>query len=142
MKVKPNQFHEGISLDEVGKSAGDRGQQIRLEVHGPGTQKLSVIKAIMDVADDPNVKVCWNSNPEDLSGNGLEHNFNLVKNRLGDTVHVHEINTGDYPYQDLMDLLGKIDYAGWILLECSTTPEDKITAMIEQREVWESMLHG
>ncbi len=151
VKVKPNQFHKdvpkektleqiGKSLNELGKAAGDLGQVIRLEVHGSGTQELPNIKTIMNHAPNKNVYVCWNCNPEDLIGGGLEYNFNLVKNRLGHTVHVREMNTGDYPYQQLMNLFINVNYKGWILLECRTEPQDKVQAMIEQRLVWEKMV--
>lgn len=151
LKVKPNQFHEGVphektleqigrSLNEVGRFAGELGQQVRLEVHGHGTQELPNIKTIMDVADNPNVTVCWNSNPTDMNGKGLAYNFNLVKDRFGDIIHIHEMNSGDYPYQELMNLLVEMDYSGWLSLECSTDPENKVKAMIEQREVWEKMV--
>lgn len=153
VKVKPNRFHEGVpqektleqigmALNEVGRFAGDYGQQIRVEVHGKGTQQLPNIKTIMDVADNPNVTVCWNSNDQDLGGNGLEYNFNLVKDRFGDTAHVRELNVGDYPYQELMSLFVEMDYAGWICLECRTDPEDKVKALIEQREIFEKMINS
>ena len=151
VKVKPNRFHDGVphektleqigkSLNEVGKFASDHGQKIRLEVHGNGTQMLPNIKAIMDVVDNPNVGVCWNSNDEDLDGKGLEYNFNLVKDKFGDTVHVRELNIGNYPYQELINLFVKMNYEGWVLLECRTEPEDKVNALIEQRKVWEKMI--
>ncbi|MCP5064226.1 MAG: TIM barrel protein [Ignavibacteriae bacterium] len=151
VKVKPNKLHKEISkektLEQIGKSinelakyAEDFGQQIRLEVHGRETQELPNIKTIMDYAENPNATVCWNSNAEDLIGNGLEYNFNLVKNRLGDTIHVREFNVGDYPYQQLMNQLKEINYNGWILLECRTNPEDKVKALIEQRVIWEKMI--
>lgn len=151
VKVKPNGFHEGIphekTIEQIGKSlnelaafAADYGQQIRLEVHGEATQELSNIKAIMDVATHKNATVCWNSNDEDLLGKGLEHNFNLVANRLGDTVHVRELNIGDYPYQQLFNLLTSASYSGWILLEARTQPPDLVAAMEEQRHVFEGML--
>ncbi len=151
VKVKPNAFHKevphektieqiGKALNEVGKFAADYGQKIRLEVHGNETQELPNIKAIMDVTDNPNVYVCWNCNDEDLLGDGLEANFNLVKKRQGDTVHVRELNIGKYPYQQLMDLFVKMDYDGWILLECRTEPADKVKAMIEQYEVFNGMI--
>ena len=150
VKVKPNAFHPevthektieqiGKALNEVGKFGADYGQKISLEVHGNETQELPNIKAIMDVADNPNVYVCWNCNDEDLIGGGLEKNFNLVKNRLGDTVHVRELNVGTYPYQELMNLFMKINYSGWILLECRTEPADRVKAMIEQHEVFDKM---
>ena len=150
VKVKPNAFHEGVphektleqigkALNEVGKIAADYGQKVRLEVHGEGTQELPNIKAIMDVATHPSVVVCWNCNNEDLIGEGLAYNFNLVKDRLGDTVHIRELNMGDYPYPELAELLAGAKYEGWILLECRTDPRDKVAAMKEQKELWRKL---
>ena len=150
VKVKPNQFRAGIphektieqigkSLNELAKYGADMGQKLRLEVHGNETQEIANIKAIMDVANHPNATVCWNCNPEDLHGGGLEANFNLLKARFGDTCHVRELNDTTYPYQDLMHLFVKNNYHGWILLECRTDPSDKVKALIEQREIFEKM---
>ncbi len=151
VKVKPNQFHEGVphektleqigrSLNELGEYAADYGQKIRLEVHGHGTQELPNIKTIMDHAPNRNVGVCWNCNDQDLDGKGLEYNFNLVKDRLADTVHVREFNEGDYPYPELMKLFKQINYDGWILLECRTDPDDKVAAMKEQHQIFKKMV--
>jgi len=98
------------------------------------------MKEIMDVADHPNVGVCWNCNARDLEGQGLEHNFNLVKDRFADTVHARELNIGSYPYQELMNLFVAMDYAGWILLEARTKPKDRLKALAEQRQVFEDMV--
>jgi len=151
VKVKPNGFAQGVpkektilqigrALNEVAAYGDDWGQEIRVEAHGKGTSDLPVMKAIFDVANHPNVGVCWNSNGVDTEGEGLEVNFNMVRNRLGATVHVRELNLGDYPYQDLMNLMVRTRYDGWILLEARTNPEDKIAAFKEQREVFESMV--
>ncbi|MEN8116665.1 MAG: TIM barrel protein [Bacteroidota bacterium] len=151
VKVKPNAFPKdvakektleqiGNALNELGKYAKDLGQQIRLEVHGRETQLLPNIKAMMDYVDNEGSTVCWNCNNQDLDGQGLEYNFNLVKNRFGDICHVRELNVGEYPYQQLMDLFVGIDYPGWILLECRTKPDDIVAALHEQREVWEKMI--
>lgn len=151
VKVKPNAFPEGVAkektleqigkaLNELGQYAKDMGQQIRLEVHGRGTQQLPNIKAIMDYVENDGTTVCWNCNEQDLDGQGLEYNFNLVKDRFGDICHVRELNVGEYPYQQLMDLFVAMDYKGWILLECRTNPEDKVAALHEQREVFMKMI--
>lgn len=153
VKVKPNGFVKdvprektieqiGKALNEVAEYGQQFGQQIRVEVHGTGTCELPVMKAIFDVADHPNVAVCWNSNGEDLNGDGLKHNFNLVKDRFGATVHVRELTLGDYPYEELFSLFKGIQYTGWILLEARTEPEDKITALIEQRQAFEKLVAG
>ncbi len=151
VKVKPNQFHEGVSkektleqigqaLDELGRYALDMGQQIRLEVHGQGTQQLPNIKKIMDYVTNEGSTVCWNSNDQDLNGKGLVYNFNLVKDKFGDICHVRELNVGDYPYQQLMDMFVAMNYGGWILLECRTDPANKVAALKEQKQVWEEMI--
>jgi len=150
VKVKPNDFHPGVprektieqigrSLNELGRFADDYDQEIRLEVHGQCSE-LPTIAAIMAVADHPRVGVCWNSNDADLAGEGLEHNFNLVKDRFGATAHVRELNVGSYPYQQLIDLLVGMDYDGWVLLECRTNPPDRIAALKEQRDVFQRMV--
>ena len=151
VKVKPNGFPKGLSrektIQQIGESLNEvaaygekYGQKIRVEVHGSGTSELPVIRDIFAVATHPNVYVCWNSNDEDLKGAGLEANFKMIAGRLGDTVHVRELNQGDYPYAKLMQLFQSVHYEGWILLEARTEPQDKVAAMTEQRRVFESLL--
>jgi len=150
VKVKPNDFHKEIprekTIEQIGKALNtlgafgdDFGQQIRLEVHGQCCE-LPTIKQIMDVADHPNVGVCWNSNGQDLKGKGLEYNFNLVKDRFGATAHVRELEDKNYPYQKLMNLFVKMDYRGWILLEARGKPADRVAALKEQRLIFEKMV--
>jgi len=151
VKVKPNGLPRdvprektieqiGKALNEVAAFGADYGQRIRLEVHGRETQHLPVIKAIMDVATNPNVGVCWNCNDTDLEPPGLESNFRLVRKRFGDTLHVREMNIGTYPYPELFRLLVGTNYRDWILLECRTHPKDRVAAMKEQRRVFEKLV--
>ncbi len=151
VKVKPNQFHPGVpksrtveqigrSLNQVARIGADYGQQIRLEVHGNETQEIEVIKDIMDVAGHPNATVCWNSNAEDLKGRGLESNFNLLKDRFGAVTHVRELDDKSYPYEELIRLFVGMNYRGWIMLEGRTNPEDKVAALIQQRNLFEQMV--
>jgi len=151
IKVKPNDLPVSVpkektiaqiaaSLNEVGKFASDQGQLVRVEVHGNLTQEIPNMKAIFEQVTEKNVKMCWNCNDQDLLPPGLETNFNSVKKWFGDTVHVREFNVGDYPYQQLMNLFAGIDYDGWILLEARTEPVDKIAAMAEQLNLFNSMI--
>ena len=151
IKVKPNGLPAEVpkektiaqiaaSLNECGKAASDMGQLIRVEVHGKLTQQLPNMKAIFEQVTEKSVKVCWNCNDQDLMAPGLEANFNSVKEWFGDTVHIRELNVGEYPYQDLMNLFLDINYKGWILLEARTSPEDRVAAMKEQLEVFNKMI--
>ncbi len=151
VKVKPNTLPAGVAkektieqigkaLNEVGAYGANYGQKIRVEVHGRYTQDPPVMKAIFDVATHPNVYVCWNCNDEDLSGAGLEANFNMLKPRFGDTVHIRELNVGNYPYAQLMKMFVNMNYKGWFLLEARTEPADKVKAMAEQLAVFKKMI--
>lgn len=151
VKVKPNGLPKNVppekTLQQIGRAlnvvaayGADYGQEIRLEVHGRGTSELPNVKKIMEVADHPNVGVCWNCNGTDLKGKGLEYNFNLVQDRLADTVHAREMNVGNYPYPQLMQLLTDLPYSGWILLECRTNPSDRIAALKEQKQIFEQLV--
>jgi hypothetical protein len=150
VKVRPNNFHPdvprkktieqiGRSLNVLGQCAHDLDQQVRLEVHG-GCRDLVTINHIMKIADHPRVAVCWNCNGDsDLAGNGLKNNFDLVRRRLGSTLHVHELESNAYPYRELLELLVAADYDGWALLECSSRVNDVVAALSLQRRLFDRL---
>ena len=150
VKVKPDRFHKGVeqektieqigkALNQLGEYADGWGQEIRLEVHGQCSQ-LPTIRKIMDVAQNKNVGVCWNSNNQDLEGKGIEHNFDLVKKRFGATAHVRELQDKAYPYEKLMELFVKMDYSGWVMLEARGKPRDRVAALGQQLGLFNSMV--
>jgi sugar phosphate isomerase/epimerase len=150
VKVKPNDLPKqvpqqktieqiGKALNELGAFGADLGQQVRLEVHGQ-CAPLPIIAAIMQVADHPNVAVCWNSNPQDLQGEGLEQNFRLVQKRLGTTLHARELGGEQYPYPQLFKLLQGIYYNGWVLIEASDAPADRVAALGRERRIFEKLI--
>ena len=150
VKVKPDRFHKGVeqektieqigkALNQLGEYADGWGQEIRLEVHGQCSQ-LPTIRKIMDVAQNKNVGVCWNSNGQDLQGKGLVHNFDLVKKRFGATAHVRELEDKNYPYEKLMELFTRMDYSGWVMLEARGKPKDRVAALAQQLKLFNSMV--
>lgn len=139
VKVKPDRFHEGVprertiqqiatGLCEVGRTAEQLGQEVRLEVHGDCSDP-AVIHSIMMQVDSPAVRVCWNSNPRDLGNPGIESNFALLRPYFGETLHVRELDDKSYPYSMLIRMLSESDWNGWLLLEAHSEP-----GPIEQRE--------
>jgi sugar phosphate isomerase/epimerase len=153
IKVKPNGFPEGVSrektiaqiaasFNEIGKYASDMGQMVRVEVHGNGTQEIPNMKAMFEQVTEKSVKMCWNCNDHDLLPPGLEANFNSVKKWFGDTVHIRELNVGEYPYQQLMNLFLGMNYQGWVLLEARTEPSDRVAAMKKQLEIFNKMINN
>jgi sugar phosphate isomerase/epimerase len=150
VKVKPDKLPDGVpvekTLEQIGKALGELaeeglgfGQEIRLEVHG-GVTDLGHIKTIMEVADHPGARVCWNSNPADLLGDGIEANFAKVAPWLGATVHIREVDKGDYPFDTLARLLVEQDYHGWVCMEASSKPDDRVAALAKQRELFMGMV--
>lgn len=130
----------GRSLNEVAAYGEGFGVQIRLEVHGRGTSDLEIVKPIMDVANHPGNLVCWNCNQEDLAGKGLDHNFGLVRDRIG-TVHIHDLIT-QYPWKHLFGLLRQAKFEGWTLLEEGAPTADPLRVMRYYRLVWETLAKG
>lgn len=102
----------GKALAEVGKFGNDNGVEVRVCVHGTRTDSVPVIKKIIDYSQSPYVYVNWNCNPSDTQGNGLEYNFNLVKDRIRG-VHIHDLHDPSYPYREFFRLLSSIGYKGY-----------------------------
>jgi len=151
IKVKPNDLPDGVprektiaqiaaALNEVGRFAVDFGQVVRVEAHGNHTQELPNMKAIFEQVTQSNVRLCWNCNDTDLLPPGLEGNFSSVKRWIGDTLHVRELDSADYPYRQLFGLLSKIEYKEWILLEARTEPADRIAAMKQQKQLFDGLI--
>ena len=152
VKVRPNGLPEGIaiektltqigeSLTEVAKYGAEKGVQIRLEVHGRGTQEIPHMKTIMDVASHPNVVICWNCNPTDLNGAGFSENYSMLEDRMG-TVHIHDLREGknNYPWDELFPRLLQCTapgFTGWCLLEDGAVPTDIVAAMHENKTVFD-----
>lgn len=145
VKVRPNGLPKevppektleqiGRSLRELGEFGDSQGVAIRLEVHGTGTSLLPNIKTIMDVANHPNVGVCWNSNQTDLEGGGFDHNFDLVKDRII-AVHLRDLFLEEYPFRRLFTRLNQNNYTGFCLAEIPPT-EDPIRVMKYFRALW------
>jgi len=145
VKVRPNGLPKevpvektleqiGRSLRELGDFASDHGQVIRLEVHGAGTAFPPHIKTILDVANHASVGACWNSNASDLDGEGWDHNFDLLKDKIF-SVHITELYQEEYPYRKLFTRLNEIKFRGFCLAEIPSST-DPVRLMKYYRAIW------
>ena len=145
VKVRPNGFPKevpeaktleqiGRSLREIGEFAQGHGQRIYVEVHGSGTSLVPNIKSIMDTANHPQVGVCWNSNQTDLAGQGFDHNFNLVKNKIF-TVHMRDLYLEEYPFRKLLTSLNENNFTGFCFAEIPAST-DPVRLMKYYRSLW------
>ena len=154
VKVRPNGLPKDVpvekTLDQIGRALRDvgdhaakAGQQIRVEVHGAGTQEIPHMCTIMEVADHPHVVICWNCNPTDLAGAGFEANFDSLAPWMG-TVHIHDLRPGRvaYPWERLFPRLTGCSapgFTGWCLLEDGSVPDDIPSAMEENRRIFDRL---
>lgn len=102
----------GKSLAEVGEFAHNHGVDIRVCVHGRGTNIVSKIKKMIDYSLSPHVYVNWNCDHNDTKGPGFDANFNSVKDRIRN-IHMHELWDEQYPYRRLFQLLKASGYQGY-----------------------------
>jgi sugar phosphate isomerase/epimerase len=134
IRVFPNAVSDkGVSvektLEQIGKAvrecaefAKDYGVEIRLSNHGRGTNRVQVIRKILDYADSPDVYVNWNCDGSDIEAPGFESNFNLVKDRIRN-LHMHELYNERYPYRKLFQLLRENDYKRYCDAEIGESKE-------------------
>ena len=112
----------GKAAAEVGKFGADVGVEIRLANHGHGTNRVTVLKRILEYADSPHVWVNWNCDRTDVEDPGFEANFNSVKDRIRN-IHLHDLCNEAYPYRKLFSLLRKANYPGYCDAEVGQSTE-------------------
>lgn len=145
VKVRPNGLPKevpvektleqiGKALRELGEFGAGLGQQIRLEIHGSGTSLVPHIRTILDAADHKNVGACWNSNQTDLDGDGFDHNFDLVKDRIF-SVHMRDLYLEEYPWRKLLTRLNATGFGGFCLAEIPES-QDPLRVMRYYRALW------
>ena len=150
IRVFPNDFHPAVpqektidqiarSLNEVAKGAAEYGQFVRLENHG-SAGRLTTLKKILDQVDQKNLGVKLNSDAKDAVDGAFAANFALVKNRLGDTLHAHDVKDPAFPYQLQCDLLIDAGWSGWWLPEMEGKPFNAMLQLKEQRVMWEMLV--
>jgi sugar phosphate isomerase/epimerase len=145
VKVRPNGLPKEVppekTLEQIGKSLRELGEfgenygvAIRLEVHGTPTSLLPNIKKILDASNHRNVGVTWNSNQTDLDGQGFDHNFDLVKDKIF-CVHMRDLYLEEYPFRKLFARLKQVGFGGFCLAEVPDSP-DAVRVMKYYRALW------
>jgi len=150
VKVRPNGLPKdvpeertleqiGHSLKACGPAAVDAGVRIQVEVHGAETQRIPRMKKMLDHADmHPGVWICWNSNPTDLLDGGLERNFALLEDRIGQ-VHMRDLYVEEYPWQRLIQLLQDMKFDGYSFAELGQESTDGVRVLRYFRGMFRQM---
>ena len=132
IRVFPNAFVEGVdrekTMKQIGKALGEVGEfghnvgvDVRVCVHGNGTDEIPVIRKILDYSGSDHVYVNWNCSENDVKGAGLKANFDAVKDKIRG-IHMHEL-TSEYPYREFLKLLRESGYNGYCNAEIDASCE-------------------
>ncbi len=148
IRVFPNALPEGVpeeqTLEQIGKALAvvgkfgyDHGVKIKVCVHGQKTARVPIIKKIIDYSESPHVYVNWNCNLSDTEGEGLEYNFNLLKDRII-SLHTHGLWAENYPYRRLFELLSESGFTGYCNAEIPGN-EDHVRILRYNRALFMSL---
>lgn len=132
IRVFPNSFVEGVdrekTMEQIGKALGEVGEfghnlgvDVRVCVHGNGTDEIPIIKKILEYSGSEHVYVNWNCSENDVKGKGLKYNFDSIKDKIRG-IHMHEL-TSEYPYRDFLTLLRESGYDGYCNAEIDASCE-------------------
>jgi sugar phosphate isomerase/epimerase len=148
VKVRPNGLPKDVpeakTLEQIGKSlaecgafARENGVLIQLEVHGAETARVPRVRKVLDYGGNhPGVKVCWNSNQDDLLDGGWDANFALLKDQIGQ-VHMRDLFLEEYPWRKLVSSLAQMNFQGYCFAEIPEST-DPIRTMKYFRAVFRS----
>lgn len=139
IRVFPNALPEGVpvdktiaqiakALDEVCEFGYNHGVEIRTCVHGQKTNRVEIIKQIIDAANSSHVYVNWNCDNNDKEGNGFEYNFNSIKDRIKG-VHIHDLWDPEYPYRLFFKLLAESGFSNYCNAEINEVSCEPIRFM-------------
>jgi hypothetical protein len=150
VKVRPNGLVEGVppekTLAQVGMAyrecarfGAEHGIELWMEVHGRQTCDPRHMHTIMQTADHPNARLCWNSNAGEPDADGsVKWAFDLLHPWLA-SCHINELADPAYPWEELFRLLKQGGYGDrFTLAEIQSNP-DPVRFLKFYRALWEHM---
>ena len=149
VKVRPNGLPKGVpvektllqiatALKECGDYAKAKDIMLFVECHGRGTSHPPHMARIMELADHPNVCICWNCNgrTDEVKGSIKPH-FDLCKKWI-QHLHIHNLARG-YRYDELFPLLKAMHFDKFTMIEDTTRTKDLVAYLRDYRERWEKL---
>ncbi|HKQ75868.1 MAG TPA: TIM barrel protein [Blastocatellia bacterium] len=145
VKVRPNGIPKevpeentiaqiGAALRECGEFAKGAGVEVWVEVHGRESSQPARMAKMMQAANHPQVAICWNSNPEDVTNGSVKQSFALLKPWLR-SAHINELWKPEYPWRELFGLMKAARYNRYCLAEIPETT-DPVRLMRYYRALW------
>jgi sugar phosphate isomerase/epimerase len=113
----------GESLRAIAEHASPRGVDCNLEMHGDFYYWEHALRAVQ-IADHPRVGIVYNCDPRETRWGPIRTSIEPIAPYLRH-IHMHNLESDDYPYPELFRILRNLGYAGYLSLECggSLDPE-------------------
>ncbi len=111
----------GAALREIAEHAEGTGVDCNLEMHGDFYRWEYTLRAV-ELADHDRIGVVYNCDRREPNWGPISTFIDPVKDYLRH-VHLHDIESSVYPYQDLFRILRNLGYHGYVSLEASPSED-------------------
>ena len=106
----------------VGAEVGaDSGVDVCLEMHGDFYKWEYPLKAVQ-LADHPRVGIVHNCDPREAQDGPIRVSIDKVKDNIRH-VHIHDLESGKYPYKEFFGIMKSLGYDGYMSLECGASAD-------------------
>jgi len=125
----------GMCLREIGEYAEASGVDCNLEMHGDFYYWEYTLKAVR-IADHPRIGVVYNCDPREIKWGPIRTFLDPVAPYLRH-IHLHDLESKDYPYNQLFHILKDMGYGGYMSLECNDSADpEKVIALYARLYQW------
>jgi len=111
----------GACLRQLGEHAEDSGVDVCLEMHGDFYKWEYPLKAVQ-LADHPRIGIVHNCDPREAQDGPIQNSIDQVKEHIRH-IHIHDIESGKYPYKEFFGIMKSLGYDGYLSLECRESPD-------------------
>ncbi|MEW6359009.1 MAG: sugar phosphate isomerase/epimerase family protein [Planctomycetota bacterium] len=106
----------GDCLRQLGEHAAASGVDVCLEMHGD-FYKWEYAKRAVEIAGHPRIGIVHNCDPREANDGPIKNSIGQVKGYIRH-VHIHDLESGKYPYKEFFGIMKSLGYEGFMSLEC------------------------
>jgi len=125
----------GMCLRDIGEYAEASGVDCNLEMHGDFYYWEYALKAVR-IADHPRIGIVYNCDPREIKWGPIRNFLDPIAPYLRH-IHLHDLESGSYPYDQLFRILKGMGYGGYMSLECNDSSDpEKVIALYARLYQW------
>jgi sugar phosphate isomerase/epimerase len=125
----------GMCLREIGEYAETSGVDCNLEMHGDFYYWEYTLRAVR-IADHPRIGIVYNCDPRETRWGPIRTFLEPIAPYLRH-VHMHNLETNDYPYPEFLRILKDLGYGRFMSLECNDSADpERVIALYAKLYQW------